>query len=38
MTGGASLDALDVASGQPAAGMQVELLMRGDSGEQLLAS
>jgi 5-hydroxyisourate hydrolase len=38
MTGGISLHAVDVASGQPAAGMRVELFLRDEAGEQLLAS
>jgi 5-hydroxyisourate hydrolase len=38
MTGGISLHAVDVASGQPAAGLRVELLALGAGGEKLLAS
>ena len=38
MTGGISLHAVDVASGQPAAGMRVELSAQGAGGEKLLAS
>jgi 5-hydroxyisourate hydrolase len=38
MTGGISLHAVDVASGQPAAGMHVELFALGNGVESLLAS
>lgn len=38
MNGGISLHAVDVASGQPAASMRVELLALAEGGEQLLAS